>query len=190
MAVPKSVTQLLQDWQAGDQDAINQLTPMIYDELRQLARCYMHAEAANHTLQPTALVNEAFAKLIDIDLDWKNRAHFFRIAARQMRRILVDHARAKNSQKRGSGQANVSLEDGWIDIADSEHVILELDIALGQLAHQDPRKSEIVELVFFAGLNYDETAEILGLGRTTVYRELTLAKAWLYDALDPSHYSS
>lgn len=188
MDEPTRITQLLQRWRSGD--AIEQLTPLVYDELRRVAERYMHTESAGHILQPTALVHETFLQLLGAGISCQDRAHFFSVAARQMRRILVDHARAKSSKKCGGGYTRISLDEGWVKSPEPSQFILELDLALGKLAKQDKRKSRIVELIFFGGLSYEETAEVLGIGRTKMFEELTLAKAWLHDALDPTYITA
>lgn len=183
MAAATQATQLLSSWRNGDADALEKLTPMIYEELRRLADRYMRSEKAGHTLQPTALVHEAFIRLVDADLAYKNRMHFFAVAASMMRRLLVDHARARNSAKRGGGQSAVFFDEGMIAGEAPDDTLLELDDALSRLREFDERKSRIVELLFFGGLNYEEVATAMDLGRTTVYRELTVAKAWLHNEL-------
>jgi RNA polymerase sigma factor (TIGR02999 family) len=188
MAVPRTeVTELLQQWSVGCQEALDQLLPAIYAELKRLAGSYLRRERPDHTLQATALVHEAFLKLVDQrGVRWQNRAHFFGIAAQIMRRILVDHARAHTASKRGSGERPLSLEDG-LAIAPAPDVdLLALDEALTRLATVDPQQSRVVELRFFAGLTIDETAEVLGTSPATVGREWTLAKAWLYAELGPT----
>jgi RNA polymerase sigma factor (TIGR02999 family) len=178
------VTQLLENWQSGDADAFRQLTPLVYEELRGLARRYMQMERPGHTLQATGLVNEALLRLADVDQPWADRTHFLAIAARLMRRILIDHARAHDSAKRGSGQSNVTLQED--QVSSNVHLcddILELDDVLTQLAIFDERKSDVVVMHFFGGMTYDETAEALGISTATVHRELRLAKAWLLNEL-------
>lgn len=176
-----SVTALLERWQSGDDDALERLAPMIYRELQRLARRSMRSEHAGHTLQATALVNEAFIRLVEMDVTWQNRAHFFAVASRLMRRILVDHARARCSQKRGGGAPKLSLDEELVLSDDRAAEMLELDDALDKLAAFDERKARIVELQFFSGLTYDETAEVLGVSPVTVHRDLKMAKAWLYN---------
>lgn len=178
-APSRKVTQLLLKWRGGDQQALNQLMPLVYDELRKLAGHYMRSERSQHTLQPTALVNEAYLRLVEMRVSWQDRAHFFAVAARLMRRMLVDHARANQRVKRKGEGPRVSLDDVPELSLESDMNIVVLDEALTRLAAVDPRKSEIVELHFFGGLKNEEVAETLGISRATVQRELRLAKAWL-----------
>jgi len=174
------VTQLLRDWREGDGEALNRLTPMVYDKLRQLAGSYMRAERPDHTLQATAVVHEAYQQLIDMEIAWQDRAHFFAMAARMMRRILVDHARSRNRAKRGGDLVKVSLDEAMIVASAPNPDLLALDESLQRFAKQDSRKAQVVELHFFGGLTYDEIAEVLKISAATVDRELRLAKAWLY----------
>jgi RNA polymerase sigma factor (TIGR02999 family) len=177
---PHQVTQLLIDWSNGDQAARDELMPLVYDELRRLAHQYMNRERPGHTLQTSALVNEAFVKLVDQkDVHWQNRAHFFGIAAQLMRRILVDHARSRQYLKRGGGAHHVSLDEVAIVSPERAAEVVALDDALTSLAATDPRKSQIVDLRFFGGLSIQETAEVLAVSPGTVMRDWTLAKAWL-----------
>jgi RNA polymerase sigma-70 factor (ECF subfamily) len=181
---PKGVTQLLIDLGNGDEGALNQVLPHIYDELRRLAGYYMSRERPDHTLQPTALLHEAYLRLIDQRrVDWKNRAQFFGLAANMMRRVLVNHARDRAAGKRGGGAAKVtvSLAAGVFEQPDID--VIAVDEALEKLAELDPRKSRIVEFKFFSGLTTQEIAEVLGISTATVEREWTFARAWLYNAL-------
>lgn len=178
------ITQLLADWQAGNRAALDQLTPVIYQELHRLADRYMRGESAGHTLQATALVNEAYMRLIESEQPWQNRAHFLGVAAQMMRRILVDHARARGSAKRGSDLTHVDIDEATIVTQDNGDVVLGLDAALTKLAKFDERKSRLVELRFFGGLTDEETQEVLGISLTTLERELRLAKAWLKQELE------
>jgi RNA polymerase sigma factor (TIGR02999 family) len=185
MAAPssKEVTRLLVAWGNGDQAALEELIPLVYDELRRLAGRYMRRENQGHTLQTSALVNEAYLRLIDQkSVEWQNRAHFFGVAAQLMRRILVDHARGRLRAKRGGGAQMVSLAE---QAAMSEEVaeVVALDEALERLAELDPRKSQIVEMKFFAGLTNEEVAEVLKVTTRTVEREWRKAKAWLHRAI-------
>ncbi|HEX5084457.1 MAG TPA: sigma-70 family RNA polymerase sigma factor [Blastocatellia bacterium] len=184
MDTSPDVTRLLLAWGAGDREALDKLAPLIYRELKKLARSYMRRERPGHTLQPTALAHEAYIKMIDQqNVRWQNRAHFFGIAAQAMRRILVDHARARLAEKRGSGLA-VSLDEA-IDVSDERAgQLLALDEALKTLAGFDHQKSRVVELKYFGGLALEETAEVLGVSRATVVREWRMAKAWLYGELN------
>ena len=178
---PNEMTQLLLDWSNGDQAAIDKLMPLVYDELRRLAHYYMGREAPGHTLQTSALVNEAYLRLIDQrSVQWQNRAHFFGIASQMMRRILVDHARARHYAKRGGGAHQVSLDEAMIVSPERAADVVALDDALTSLAEIDQRKSQIVEMRFFGGLSIEETAEVLAVSPGTVMRDWTLAKAWLY----------
>ncbi|MBL8169117.1 MAG: sigma-70 family RNA polymerase sigma factor [Acidobacteria bacterium] len=179
-----NVTQLLVDWRNGDQAAFEQLMPVVYDELRRIAKRYMSREASHHTLQTTALVNEAYLRLVNQqDVEWQNRAHFFAISAQIMRHLLVDHARARNYAKRGGGAIQVSLNEEIASVADETVDLLALDEALTRLAAVDARKSRIVELRFFGGLSVEETAEVLNVSAITIKREWLKAKAWLYREL-------
>ena len=174
-----SVTGLLARWRAGDQAAFDQLVPIIYGELRRIASTYLSRERENHTLQPTALVNEAFLRLIGQDVEWQNRSHFIGVAAQMMRRVLVDHARGKQALKRGGDVTMIELSPD-VAAADREYQILALDDALQQLATLDERQAKIVELRFFGGLTIEETAEAIGVSPATVKREWTMARAWLH----------
>ncbi|MEM6457430.1 MAG: sigma-70 family RNA polymerase sigma factor [Acidobacteriota bacterium] len=172
------VTHLLHAWRAGDDDALDALTRAVYDELRRLARRHMRGERSGHLLQTTALVHEAYMRLIDVEIPWQDRGHFFAVAARMMRRVLVDHARKRQAAKRGGGEAALTLEEGRIAL-DRPNGVLELDDALKDLAKVDERKAQVVELRFFGGLTIEETASVLGIGHATVERDLRMAKAWL-----------
>lgn len=177
----KEVTQLLLDWSDGDKAALDKLMPLVYDELRRLARHYMGRERAGHTLQTTALVNEAYLRLVDQrSVRWQNRAHFFGIASQMMRRILVDHARSRHYAKRGGGARQVSLDEAMAVSEERASDIVALDDALTALAEIDQRKSQIVEMRFFGGLSIEEAAEVLAVSPGTVMRDWTLAKAWLH----------
>lgn len=179
MTSPRELTQLLIDWSKGDQAALDKLVPYVYDELRRLARHYMRRERPGHTLQTSALVNEAYLRLVDQTVSWENRAHFLGIAARLMRQILVDHARAHNYAKRGGGAEKVSLDQA-ADLAQARASdLIALDDAMNSLAQMDPQQSRIVELKFFGGLTIEETAEVVGLSHATVEREWSAARAWL-----------
>jgi len=176
---PNNVTQLLLDWRRGDAEALDHLMPLVYNELRRLAGRYLRSERPEHTLQATALVNEAYIRLVDMNVSWQDRAHFFAVAARLMRRLLVDHARAHHRAKRESGGPKISLDDAVEVSIQPTADIVALDEALKRLAEFDTRKTEIIELHFFGGLRNEEVAEALGVSRATVQRELRLAKAWL-----------
>ena len=176
---PNEVTQLLRAWSDGQHEALQRLLPLVYDELHRLARHYMSRERSGHILQTTALVNEAFLRLVDArQVNWQNRAHFFAISASLMRRILVDFARTYQSQKRGAGVRPVSLDEG-LDLAEEQLDLTVLDDALKALGALDPRKSRVVELRFFGGLSMEEVAEVLQVSPETVKRDWKLAKAWL-----------
>lgn len=177
------VTQMLRAWSGGDQRALERLTPIVYAELRRLAHRYMRHERPGHTLQTTALVNEAYMRLVTYRrMQWQNRAHFFAVSAQLMRRILVDHARRHNV-KRGRGVAHVSFDDAVVVSRDSGVDFAALDDALNALARVDPRKVQIVEMRFFGGLSVEETAAVLKISPVTVRRDWSSAKIWLYRAL-------
>lgn len=174
------VTELLVAWGSGDRSALDELVPLVHQELRRLARLQMRGERDNHTLQTTALVNEVFLRLIDLRrIRWQDRAHFLALSARLMRRILVDHARSRNYQKRGGGAATVALDDGLVASPERGADLVALDDALEDLARVDARKSQVVELRFFGGLSVEETAEALNVSPETVLRDWRLAKVWL-----------
>ena len=174
------VTELLLAWGSGDRVALDELVPLIHEELRRLARHQMRGERDNHTLQTTALVNEAFLRLVDLRrIRWQDRAHFLALSARLMRRILVDHARSRSYQKRGAGVANVTLDESLIASPERGIDLVALDDALEDLARVDARKSQVVELRFFGGLSVEETAEALKVSPETVTRDRRLAKVWL-----------
>lgn len=179
----KPITQLLLEWREGSQQALDHLMPLVYDELRHLAAHHLKSERASHTLQPTALVNEAYIRLVNVDVQWQDRAHFFAVAARLLRRILVDHAKSQRRAKRGGGLIRVTLNE-YLVSTEPDNDIIALDDSLKNLATFDERKSQIIELHFFGGLTYEETAEALGISPVTVHRELRLAKAWLHHELN------
>jgi len=179
----ESVTQLLGAWRSGDDNALEQLTPLVYNELRRLAGRYMQSERPNHTLQATAVVNEAFMRMVDMDVPWQNRAHFFAIAARLMRRILVDHAKAHRREKRGGKFTDLTLDEGLVEGAQEDPDMISLDQALHKLEGFDERKAQVVELHYFGGLTYKEIAEALEMSEATVDRDLRMAKAWLQNEL-------
>ena len=186
MAAPTShgVTQLLLDWSRGDQAALNKLLPLVHEELRRLAHHYMRAESPNHTLQTSALVNEAYLRLVDQgDTHWQNRAHFFGIAAQVMRHILIDHARAQRRLKRGGDVQHVPLDEAVVMAPERADELIALDEALTQLEEADPRRSKVVELRYFGGLSIEETAEVLKVNPTTINRDWRWARAWLYRAV-------
>src|SRR5262245_25927466 len=176
----QSVTQLLLDWRNGDQTALGRLMPVVYEELRRIAGHYMRNERQEHTLQTSALVNEACLRLVDHEnIEWQNRAHFFGVAAQAMRRVLVNYARTSNYQKRGGGARQVSLDEAATVAEEHAAEMIALDDALNELARIDPRKRRVVELRYFGGLSVEETAEALGVSIQTVGRDWGTAKAWL-----------
>jgi RNA polymerase sigma-70 factor, ECF subfamily len=177
------VTQLLQQWGSGNKEALDQLMPLVYEQLRRLASGYLRGERPDHTLRATALVHEAYIRLIDSDVAFQDRVHFYAVSARILRRILVDYARSQNRQKRGGEFNKIPLDDAVLVGPQVDHGLIALDAAMQRLAEQDQRKSELVELLFFGGLTYDEAAEALKISPATVHRELTLAKAWLHREL-------
>jgi len=175
------VTQLLQAWSSGDQAALDRLIPLVYNELHRLAHAYMRRERTGHVLQTTALVNEAYLRLVDADnVKWRDRSHFFAIAARLMRRILVDNARSLHAQKRGGRIRRVSLSDSVVFASKPDADLIELDDALTSLEEIDARRARVVELRFFGGMTLDETAEVLKVSADTVWHDWDLAKTWLY----------
>jgi RNA polymerase sigma factor (TIGR02999 family) len=184
---PHEITQLLEDWSNGNQAALDKLYPLVYDELRRMARRYMNRERKDHTLQTTALINEAYLRLVEQrHVHWQNRAHFFAISAQIMRRILIDHARRYNYAKRGAGAQKISLDETAVVARDRAAELLSLDEALHRLAEIDQRRSRVVELRFFGGLDNDEIAAVLKISPNTVTRDWNLARAWLYQELSGS----
>jgi RNA polymerase sigma factor (TIGR02999 family) len=183
MTTPE-VTHLLQQWADGNKAALDSLTPVVYDELRRLAAIYLSRERSDHTLQPTAVVHEAYMRLVDQrSVRWQNRAHFFGIAAQMIRRILVDHARGNRAAKRGGGAAALALDEA-LGVSEKRDLELEaLDDALHTLSDVDPQQARVVELRFFTGLSIEETAEVLGISESTVKRDWVSAKAWLFREL-------
>ena len=179
---PQQVTKLLREWGAGSKEALDQLMPLVYDQLRKLASRCLASERPGHTLRATALVNEAYLRLVDSELDFHDRVHFYAVAARVLRHILVDHARSRQRQIRGGGAKQLTLDEA-IMVSNEQPGLVELDDALQQLSARDRRKSEVVELLYFGGLTYDETAVALGISPATVHRELRMARAWLYSEL-------
>jgi RNA polymerase sigma factor (TIGR02999 family) len=181
---PDDVTQLLGQWGGGDSRALDELMPLVYDELRRMAHRHMANERPNHTLQATALVNEAFLRMKDgVAAKWQNRAQFFGVAAQMMRHILVDYARRHNRAKRGGGAQQVSLDDAMLVSKDKADELLALDDALCKLEQFDKRRSQVATMRFFAGLSVEETAEALGISEETVTRDWRLARAWLQNEL-------
>ena len=182
--MPSDVTQLLTDWSQGNQAALEELMPLVYQDLHQRARNYLRRERADHTLQPTALIHEAYLRLVNDSLpEWNGRVHFFAVASRVMRQILVDHARRHRAGKRGSGVADVSLDDALVPARSESADLLALDDALAKLAAFDERKCRVVEMRYFGGCTVEETAQALGIAGITVMREMRLAEAWLRRAM-------
>jgi len=181
---PKSITELLIEWRDGDETALNDLMPLVYEEMRRLARYYMRRERPGHTLQTAALVNEAYIRLVDHrSMRWQNRAHFYAVAAQAMRRILIDHARSRRYAKRGGGAQMVQLDEAAGVFQKQAEDLIALDDALSDLAALDPRKGQIVEMRYFGGMSVEETATVLGVSAVTVMREWSTAKAWLLRAI-------
>src|SRR5213592_3358265 len=181
---PQRVTQLLADWSHGDDVALAELTPLVYEELRRLAHHFMGGERPNHTLQTTALVNEAYLRLADqTNPNFTNRSHFFAVAAKAMRQILVDYAKAQQREKRGAGASKVELDEAALISPEQTSAILDVDEALEKLAVLDSRKARVVELRYFGGLNQDEIAEVLKISTVTIRRDWVFARAWLYTEL-------
>lgn len=183
MTRPSSVTQLLQDWRSGQADALERLTPLVYEELRSLAAAYMKRERPGHTLQATAIVHEAYERLINMEVPWEDRAHFFSVAARLMRRILVDHARARASERRAGQHTVFELREHDTHAEDIGFNIVEIDHALDRLAAMDPRLVQMAEIHYFAGLSSEETALALGISVAELHRKLRFVKAWLLKAI-------
>lgn len=178
------ITELLAEWREGNQSALDELYPLVYDELHRLARRYMSRERKDHTLQTTALINEAYVRMVDQkNVNWANRSHFFAISAQIMRRILIDHARRHGYAKRGGGAQQVSLEEVAAIVPDQGRELVRLDEALKTLAERDPRRSQVVELRYFGGLNNEEIAGVLHVSENTVTRDWNMARAWLYQQL-------
>jgi RNA polymerase sigma factor (TIGR02999 family) len=175
----RTVTGLLHAWRAGDTKALDELLPLVYDHLRRLARSYLRSERSGHTLQTTALVHEAYLRLVGADIPWKDRVHFYAVAAQAMRRILVDHARAHRSARRGGGAPKQPLEEALTIAAEEPEHLLHLDDALDRLSRQDPRKGRMIELHFFGGLTLRDLTHALELPLATIEREMRLARAWL-----------
>jgi len=181
------ITELLAEWRDGNQSALDELYPLVYNELHRLARRYMSRERRGHTLQTTALINEAYVRLVDQkNVQWANRSHFFAISAQIMRRILIDHARRHAYAKRGGGAQQVSLEEAATITPDQGRELVRLDEALKSLAEMDPRRSQVVELRYFGGLNNEEIASVLHISENTVTRDWNMARAWLYQQLTGS----
>ena len=184
MLAPHEVTRLLVDWREGDQTALERLLPLVYDELHRMAARYMRGERPGHSLQTSALVNEAYLRLADYkQMQWQDRAHFFAVAAQAMRRILIDFARARQNLKRGGGAERVSLDEALVMTPEGGADLLALDEALGRLGDFNPRQARVVELRYFGGLRDEEVAEVLGTAPRTVRHDWSLARTWLYREL-------
>ncbi len=179
------ITQLLNQWSDGDAEVLDDLLPLVYKELRRQAAGYLRRERSDHTLQPTALINEAYLKLIDQrDVKWQNRAHFFAIAAQAMRRILVDYARERHREKRGGAAENLPIDEALTIVSQEKSVdLVALDEALNNLAQFDERQAKVVELRYFSGLSIDEAAEVLNVSNVTIRRDWNMAKAWLHQEI-------
>lgn len=185
MATPDEITRLLREWQDGDEAAMDKLAPFVYRELHALAGGYMRSEGAGHTLQATALVNEAFLRLAGSDVDYSDRQHFYVLAARTMRRVLVDHARSRNRKKRGDGALHLTISDEARLAEESNDLpILALDEAMSALAERDERAAELFELVYFGGLSVDDAARVVNIAASTAYEELRFARAWIRQAVE------
>lgn len=182
MSAQESLTELLQDWRGGDEGALDKLTPVVYAQLKRIAVNAFRGERSGHTLQPTALVNEAYIKLINAEVDWQDRAHFFAMASRMMRRILVNHANARLAAKRGGSDVSITYIEGAVsDSTEQEQLsLLVLSDLIDKLSEQDERCAQAIELQYFGGLTHKEMSEALGISTTTLERDLKFAKAWLY----------
>ena len=184
MAQTHKITRMLREWSDGNHEALEELMPLVYDELHKQAMRYLRHERQNHTLQTTALIHEAYLKLIDQNVKWESRTHFFAVAANMMRRILVDHARTKHREKRGGAEENLPLEEAALIVSEEKSIdLIALDEALDRLAKKDEQQARIVELRYFSGLSLEETAEALKVSRTTVANDWAMAKAWLHREL-------
>ena len=180
----KQITQLLYEWTEGDEQVLEELTPLVYHRLKTIAYNSFGSEAPGHTLQPTALVNEAFSQLASVDINFRNRAHFYALSARIMRRILVDHARAKQAAKRGGNVIQVTFDDASVQANETASLeVLMLDQALNELDAFDSRKAEVLTLHYFSGLTYNELSSVIGVSESTVHQDLRVAKAWLKSRL-------
>jgi len=183
MSIEHPVTALLTQWREGDEDALNSLTPLVYDELHQLAVQLFRGERQDHTLQPTAVVNEAFVRLTSAKVAWQDRSHFFALAARMMRRVLIDHANGRLAQKRGGRGIEVTLDEDALEGRSLDLNLLDLEKALTALGEIDARKAEVMEMRLFAGLSYEELSEVTGLSTSTLEREIRFSRAWLSSRL-------
>jgi RNA polymerase sigma-70 factor (ECF subfamily) len=183
MQVPANFTQLLTEWRSGHPQALERLTPLVYDELRRLARNYMRAERGGHTLQATAVVHEAFMRLIQANVVLQDRGHFFALASRLMRRVLVDHAKSRSRMKRNSGVRDILAEDAVGLLPPMDFDVVALDDAIEGLQQMEPRLAQVIELHYFGGLTYDQIAVALGTSAATVHRDIRLARAWLLNEI-------
>ncbi len=183
MQVPANFTQLLTEWRSGHPQALDRLTPLVYDELRRLARNYMRAERGSHTLQATAVVHEAFLRLIQANVALQDRGHFFALASRLMRRVLVDHAKSRSRAKRNSGARDHAAEDSGDLLPPADFDVVALDDALEDLQRLEPRLAQVIELHYFGGLTYDQIATAAGISAATVHRDIRLARAWLLNEI-------
>jgi RNA polymerase sigma factor (TIGR02999 family) len=183
MQVPANFTQLLTEWRSGHPQALDRLTPLVYDELRRLARSYMRAERRGHTLQATAVVHEAFLRLIQANVALQDRGHFFALASRLMRRVLVDHAKSRSRMKRSSGARDLLAEDTGETLPPIDFDVVALDDALDGLQQMEPRLAQVIELHYFGGLTYDQIADAVGASAATVHRDIRLARAWLLNEI-------
>jgi RNA polymerase sigma factor (TIGR02999 family) len=183
MQVPANFTQLLTEWRSGHPQALERLTPLVYDELRRLARNYMRAERGSHTLQATAVVHEAFLRLIQANVALQDRGHFFALASRLMRRVLVDHAKSRSRIKRNAGARELIAEDMGETLPTADFDVVALDDALEGLQQMEPRLAQVIELHYFGGLTYDQIAEAVGTSAATVHRDIRLARAWLLNEI-------
>jgi RNA polymerase sigma factor (TIGR02999 family) len=183
MQVPANFTQLLTEWRSGHPQALDRLTPLVYDELRRLARNYMRAERGSHTLQATAVVHEAFLRLIQANVALQDRGHFFALASRLMRRVLVDHAKSRSRIKRNSGVRDLIAEDTGEVVPPMDFDVVALDDALEGLQQMEPRLAQVIELYYFGGLTYDQIAAAVGTSAATVHRDIRLARAWLLNEI-------
>jgi len=186
MQVPANFTQLLTDWRSGNPKALTRLTPLVYDELRRLARSYMRGERGSHTLQATAVVHEAFMRLIQANVAMQDRGHFFALASRLMRRVLVDHAKSRSRIKRNSGVRDMIAEDTGAVLPPVDFDLVALDDALEGLQKMEPRLAQVIELHYFGGLTYDQIAAAVGISAATVHRDIRLARAWLLNEIGGS----
>jgi len=183
MVGEQEITGLLNDWGNGDAKAGDALTPLVYDELHRCAERLFRGENAGHTLQPTALVHEAYAKLVNVDISWQDRTHFYALAARMMRRLLINHAKARKTAKRGGDNIQVTLDDGVTPAENTDTILLDLTDAIAALEDLDERKAKLIELQYFGGLTLEEMEMVTGLSTATIGRELRFARAWLKDQL-------